>query len=323
MTDARISGVAREVLVAENAPLRVSQLAREVLVAENAPLRVSRLAREVLWGLLPPLRVSGLVREVLLSSAWAPAHGSMIWAGGMPVLGAFAPAAGSMVFTGGMPAISHPTRFTVPPGALTFIGKIPVLTNDAEAPFDWRATVISQYQASPIILQIVANMAATIDPRLNFDAFFNLIWNVQTAQGIGLDIWGRIVGCSRIIEVPSAGAFLGFEEAGDPTARTPWNQAPWFSGATASSSFPLTDDAFRLLIYAKALANITDGSIPGLNAILLTLFPGRGDAFVTDGGDMTMTYEFEFPLTPVELAIVSSAGILPTPTGVSATVVQS
>jgi hypothetical protein len=257
----------------------------------------------------------------------SPPPGDLVFAGETPSTlnpPAPNPAAGHMVFVGASdsPTITPVSRIVTSPGHLVFDGIAPAAIDLATPPFDWRATVISQYQASPVILQIVANLASYIDPGPQLDAFFNLIWNVETAEGIGLDIWGRIVGCSRIIEVPSAGSYLGFEEAGDPD-RTPWGQAPWFRGDTASSAFPLTDDAFRLLIFAKALANITDGSIPGLNSILLTLFPGRGDAFVTDGGDMTMTYEFEFPLTPVELAIVSSAGILPTPAGVTATVVQS
>jgi len=36
---------------------------------------------------------------------------------------------------------------------------------------------------------------------------------------------------------------------------------------------------------------------------------------------MMMTYTFEFPLSPVELAIVQNSGVLPKPTGVAATVV--
>ena len=36
---------------------------------------------------------------------------------------------------------------------------------------------------------------------------------------------------------------------------------------------------------------------------------------------MTMTYTFEFALTPVEQAIVEQSGVLPRPTGVSSSVV--
>jgi hypothetical protein len=72
-------------------------------------------------------------------------------------------------------------------------------------------------------------------------------------------------------------------------------------------------------VLAKALANICDGTIQGLNSILQLLFPGRGPSYVTDGLDMTMEYVFGFPLTPVETSIVQNSGVLPRPAGVSAT----
>ena len=43
---------------------------------------------------------------------------------------------------------------------------------------------------------------------------------------------------------------------------------------------------------------------------------------MTDGLNMTMTYTFRFPLTPVQLAIVQNSGVLPRTSGVAATVVQ-
>ena len=62
---------------------------------------------------------------------------------------------------------------------------------------------------------------------------------------------------------------------------------------------------------------ISDGSIPAINQILLNLFPDRGNAWVTDGQDMTMTYTFGFQPTPVELAIIETSNVLPRTTGVA------
>ena len=53
---------------------------------------------------------------------------------------------------------------------------------------------------------------------------------------------------------------------------------------------------------------------------MMNLFPHRGNCYVVDGLNMTMQYFFAFPLSPVELAIVSQSGVLPKPVGVSATV---
>lgn len=189
---------------------------------------------------------------------------------------------------------------------------------------NWSDTIISQYSNSPTLIQLIQNLDTYIDPNANIDAFYDLVWNVDTAIGYGLDVWGRIVGVGRVLQV-AAGIYFGFAETGDATSVSPLNSAgPFYSGGPPTGNFALSDDAFRLLIFAKALSNITNGSIPAINQILLNLFPGRGNCYVTDGRNMSMTYTFQFTpiLTPVEFAVVSQSGILPKPVGVSATVVQ-
>lgn len=214
-------------------------------------------------------------------------------------------------------------------------------------PFDWRNTVISQFANSSTLLQLIENIDAYLDQTANIEAFFDLIWNVDTAQGYGLDVWGRIVGVNRVLTV-ATGVWFGFEEAG-PTSE-PFGQAPFYDGVMATSNYALSDEAYRRLIFAKAAANISNGSIPAINQILLNLFPHRGNCYVTEGAVtagyfgfaesinasgfnqapfysgqplayMTMAYVFEFELSAVELAIVQQSGVLPRSTGVHASVV--
>lgn len=190
--------------------------------------------------------------------------------------------------------------------------------------FDVEQTIISQFANSPSMGRLIAAFADAVEAGPLVDAFYDLVWNIDTAVGYGLDVWGRIVGVGRVLQVAS-GLYFGFAEAADTTSESPFNDAgPFFSGGATTGGFALSDDAFRLLILAKALSNISDGAMPTINKILLALFPGRGNAYVTDGRNMTMTYTFAFtpPLTPVEFAIVSQSGILPKPVGVLATVVQ-
>lgn len=186
--------------------------------------------------------------------------------------------------------------------------------------YDVWATVISQYGNSPVLTAIIEAFNDAADQTGDFDAFFDKTWNVATAEGYGLDVWGRIVGVSRTLQLVGADTYFGFEEAGDGEG---FGQAPFFSGQPLTSNFDLSDDAYRLLIYAKAQANISDGGIPAINQIMLNLFPGRGDCYVIDNQDMSMVYQFNFALTPSELAIMQSANVLPTPAGVSATIAQN
>lgn len=185
--------------------------------------------------------------------------------------------------------------------------------------FQWENTIYSQYANSPVLLQLLDYFFQWIDPTDQINSFYNNVWNVDTAVGWGLDVWGNIVGVSRTIP-GSPSKYLGFEESGDLVS-DPFNQSPLYSGESLSGNFTLADDSFRLLILAKAAANIWDGSIPGLNTILRTLFPGEV-CYVVDNLNMSLTYTFDFTLTAAQLAVVQNSGVLPRPCGVSTSIVQ-
>ena len=213
--------------------------------------------------------------------------------------------------------------------------------------FDLWDTVQSEYANSPIITSLIESWFAAIDQTENLNGFFDNIWNVDTAQGYGLDVWGRIVGVpnGRTVAI-TGGTFFGFKESGTALG---FNQAQFYNGYPITANYQLSDIQFLRLILAKALANISDGSIQSINRILLTLFPGRGLCYVQDGQPMksyfgfkesgtalgfnqapfyssaivpgmVMTYVFFFPLTPIDLAIMN-AGVLPKPSGVQASIV--
>lgn len=179
---------------------------------------------------------------------------------------------------------------------------------------DYAKTVLSQYANSSRLLTILEGWNQAFDPATLIDLWYERVWNLSTAQGYGLDVWGRIVGVSRVLTI-SSDKYFGFSEANDLTEEG-FDNAPFYSGSSATSNFRLSDDAFRQLINAKAMANITDGSITSINAILMTLFAGQGDAWVEDNGDMTMTYVFDFIPTAVQVSIIQNSGVLPRPAGV-------
>ena len=186
-------------------------------------------------------------------------------------------------------------------------------------PFDVWRTVISQYANSPRLMALITNFQDAIDQTANFEQFFDLIWNVDTAVGYGLDVWGRIVAVNRVLHLGVGPPYFGFDE-GYPDYE-PYDTAPYYSGGKLTTNYMLSDDGFRILILAKAFSNICDGSMPAINRLLKMLFtPIR--AYCTDGLDMTMTYTFESKLSAVQYAILTQSGVFPKPTGVSYTVVQ-
>ncbi|CAM2143841.1 DUF2612 domain-containing protein [Pararobbsia alpina] len=181
-------------------------------------------------------------------------------------------------------------------------------------------TIISQYANSPTLVQLIQNFNGYIDPSANIDAFYDLVWNLDTAQGKGLDIWGKIVGLEngRLLTIPSTDQYFGFQDAGALT----FGEGVFYDGTPATQTYSLADGPFLTLILAKAIANISDGSIGSINRLLQNLFAGRGRCYVNDLGSMQMRYTFEFYLEPYEVAIVTQSGVLPVPTGVLASMVQ-
>lgn len=183
-------------------------------------------------------------------------------------------------------------------------------------------TIISQYANSATITQLVQNMNTYLDPRADFEAFFDYVWNVETAEGFGLNIWGRIVGISRELLIPAAPLYFGFKDA-LPGSYT-FGDQPFYDGtAPATSTYLLADDAYRQLILVKAMANISATTAPAINQLLQNMFAGRGRCYVNDLGGMSLRYTFEFDLTPYEFAIMTQSGALPRPAGVNASLFQS
>lgn len=183
-------------------------------------------------------------------------------------------------------------------------------------------TIISQYGNSATITQLIRNMNGYLDPRADFDTFYDFVWNVETAQGFGLDIWGRIVNIKRELLIPETPNYFGFSDA--LPGSHPFDEQPFFDGSEpATRTYRLSDDAYRQLILVKALANISATNAPSINQLLQNLFAGRGRCYVNDTGNMTLRYTFEFLLTPYEFAIMTQADASPHPAGVDATLITT
>lgn len=209
--------------------------------------------------------------------------------------------------------------------ALTWTGSY-TYENPDDGPTLADRTIISQYANSPTLRQLIRNMDEYINPDADFDRFYDYVWNVETAQGFGLDIWGKIVGVGRQLTIPGAETFLGFKEAYTAatalTGAQPFGQATFWRGEQSTQTYTLADDAYRTLILVKALANISDCTIPSLNRLLQNLFAGRGRCYVNDLGDMRMRYTFEFYLQPFELAILTQSNAIPRPAAVQASIAE-
>lgn len=202
-------------------------------------------------------------------------------------------------------------------------------------------TIISQYANSPIIGEIISGFNDAVDPSDDFLRFIDFVWNINTAQGWGLDILGRIVGVGRVLQIPLVERYFGFEVntiatdwAGEadwdgaadwdgsiPRPFYPFNDAPFYNGHSATQAYELSDQYYRKLVRGKAFANISGTTVPAMNALLGIVFAGRGRCYIVEG-TRELTYHFDFTLDHFELAMVTSSGVFVHPTGVQVSIEQ-
>ncbi|OOF42923.1 hypothetical protein BKK51_12275 [Rodentibacter trehalosifermentans] len=168
-----------------------------------------------------------------------------------------------------------------------------------------KATIISQYANSPVLCNLIERFDEYIDPKYDIDHFYRLIWNIDTAEGIGLDFWGKVVGIQRDIVINEKNQFIGSTLAADDLEKYKIN-----------SRYFMNDEMFRKMILMKAMSNIIYTTAYNINTLLLLLFEKRGRAYFVKSGTMSARYIFEFNLTPDEKAVLISTDLLPRPTGV-------
>lgn len=177
---------------------------------------------------------------------------------------------------------------------------------------NWRETLLSQYANSPTLLALIESFNDAQDPQPLIDEFYTKVWNIETAEGYGLDVWGRIVGVSRVIALDET-LYLGFETILNQYGN--FGRGVFYSGPKQTTNYRLSDVAYRNLILLKALVNITDTTAPILNRLLSKLYSGKR-VYCLDMGGMTVRVVAEFFLTAYERAILTQSGIFPRSTGV-------
>lgn len=187
--------------------------------------------------------------------------------------------------------------------------------------FDIDDTILSQYGVSERIKRLLRGFDELIKPDVDIKLFYDNVFNILTAKGVGLDIWGIIIGISRNIQVASISTntnFFGFDGSGYEG----FNINPFYNTESGGGTIMLADDAYRELLLIKAAANISRTDLASLNALFERLYANRGDFYIIEAGVMQLNYIFGFYLEPFELSLVLRPGLFPKPAGVSYTVYQ-
>ena len=180
--------------------------------------------------------------------------------------------------------------------------------------FDIGDTIQSQYSASPCIIALINAFWECLKPGADIELIYNKMVNPDTAEGVGLDVWGRIVGAGREIAgvLDTTEKYLGFDSQYYTNTRNEsFNNAPFY--AEWRKTVKLSDAEYRSFIFVKAMINIGISSLADINRVLKIIIPHG--AFVVHSGTMELRLVLTEDIRPVDFSAFLQLPWLPTGVG--------
>lgn len=180
--------------------------------------------------------------------------------------------------------------------------------------FNIDAVIQSQYGDSPHIKGVIKGYYDYISPQKDIDLIYDKMINIYTAEGYGLDVWGRIVGISReYVAVDEQYDYLGFDNSPYNMDRIEtFNNAPFYK--VVNGKIRLEDSAYRTYILIKALINISNVSLSSLNYIFSQLFPDT-DIKVLHSNTMTLRLLVIGAMSQAQIGAIKNIEWLPAGVG--------
>lgn len=158
---------------------------------------------------------------------------------------------------------------------------------EANPKIDLNDCYLWQYEQAEKLKKILQNKQAFLDKNVKqfWDDWVKNVFNIDTANTFGLELWGRFLGVGR----PS------YVDEGQ--------------------TIDFTDEQYRTVLKGRVMLMMSNGSIPSINKYLNYLFPNKA-VFVVDYFTMEINIVFYYTPTAAEMAIIKSDGFLPRPAGV-------
>lgn len=169
--------------------------------------------------------------------------------------------------------------------------------------------MISQYANSPKFVKLVEGLTGLFNNAKLIKDWYNIVFNLKTATGFGLDIWGKILNQSR--------NFTYTNQTSGVQTEYYLKGAMTIDGTNFSAE--QIEETYRTILFMKALSYITNATDKSLNELLQFYFAEKGGkCYVIQYGTMKIRYVFEFPVNKLEKSIFMS-DVMPKPTGVGTT----
>ena len=182
--------------------------------------------------------------------------------------------------------------------------------------WDIAETVQSQYATSKRMRAVIDAFWQAINPKNDIDLLYRKLVNPRSAEGYGLDVWGRIVAIGRsYLAVDDGTPYFGF----DPPVGVKHERLNTFGNAPFYKQIygkvRLADPMFRTYVFLKALINIGDSSLASLNQAVKLLFPDA-DIQILHTGTMVLRVLILSPLSESDKAALDNLPWLPAGVGI-------
>ena len=181
--------------------------------------------------------------------------------------------------------------------------------------WDIAETVQSQYATSKRMRAVIDAFWQAINPKSDIDLLYRKLVNPRTAEGYGLDVWGRIVAIGRsYLAVDDDTPYFGFDppEGVKNERLNSFGNAPFYK--QVMGKVRLADTMFRTYVFLKALINISNSSLASLNQAVKLLFPDA-DIQILHTGTMVLRVLILSPLSESDKAALDNLPWLPAGVG--------
>ena len=181
--------------------------------------------------------------------------------------------------------------------------------------WDIAETVQSQYATSKRMRAVIDAFWQAINPKSDIDLLYKKLVNPRTAEGWGLDIWGRIVAIGRsYLAVEDDTPYFGFDPPdGVKNERlNSFGNAPFYK--QIMGKVRLADTMYRTYVFLKALINISNSSLASLNQAVKLLFPDA-DIQILHTGTMVLRVLVLSPLSESDKAALDNLSWIPAGVG--------
>ena len=181
--------------------------------------------------------------------------------------------------------------------------------------WDIAETVQSQYATSKRMRAVIDAFWQAINPKSDIDLLYRKLVNPRTAEGWGLDIWGRIVAIGRsYLAVEDDTPYFGFDppEGVKNERLNSFGNAPFYK--QIMGKVRLADTMFRTYVFLKALINISNSSLASLNQAVKLLFPDA-DIQILHTGTMVLRVLVLSPMSESDKAALDNLSWIPAGVG--------